>query len=130
MTVTTGRLELIPEQRGTLGFFEFSQLDFVPKRMFWLMDVPVGGLRGAHAHRLCRQFVVCLTGTVKASADGTDGSRFESIMTRGDFCNVPAMHWLDLSEFSTSAVVLVLASHEYVESDYIRLREEFDKLTR
>lgn len=130
MTVATGRVQLITEPRGSLGFVEFGQLGFVPKRMFWLMDVPVDGSRGSHAHRVCRQFVVCLTGTVKVSADGTDGSRLELTMSKGDFCDVPPMHWLDLDEFSTGAVVLVLASHEYVESDYIRLRKEFDKLTR
>ena len=41
----------------------------------------------------------------------------------------PPMTWVRLADFSPGTVLLVLASHRYDERDYIRSREEFDRLT-
>ena len=130
MTVTTGRLQLVEEDRGTLGFLEFRNMSFVPRRIFWLKDVPAGSSRGAHAHRVCSQFVVCLQGSVHARAIGVDGSSTDFELEEGAYCDVPPLHWLELDGFSDGAVVVVLASHDYEESDYIRSRTDFDLLLR
>lgn len=38
---------------------------------------------------------------------------------------VPRLNWLELSDFSTNAIVPVLASHHFEEADYIRSINEF-----
>lgn len=43
---------------------------------------------------------------------------------------VPAMHWIDLHNFTPHAVCMVLASDVYDEADYIRERAEFDRLVK
>jgi hypothetical protein len=32
-------------------------------RLFWIFDVPPGGVRGPHAHKLCHQYMVCAVGS-------------------------------------------------------------------
>ena len=59
--VSVHRLPTFADLRGSLSVGEFlQQIPFVPKRYFVVYDVPGKDVRGEHAHRLCRQFLVCL----------------------------------------------------------------------
>jgi hypothetical protein len=56
-----------------------------------------------------------------------NGSTWDNILLQGLAMSfyVPRLNWIELSDFSTNAVVLVLASHHYEEADYIRSMDEF-----
>jgi hypothetical protein len=41
---------------------------------------------------------------------------------------IEPMVWHEMFDFSENAVLLVLADDHYEESDYIRVRAEFDRL--
>lgn len=120
------RAPLIRDKRGILSFDEYGKhLPFIPKRYFVITDVPENEIRGEHAHRQLQQYLVCLRGSVKVLVD--DGKNKE------EFClnsvdiglYIPPKIWGVQFEYSNDALLLVLASDIYEESDYIRNYNEF-----
>lgn len=102
-------------------------IDFFVKRVYYLYDVPSMADRGAHAHKLLSQLIVAATGSFCIELfDGVD--RLKLTLNRPDqgLLIRPGI-WRDINEFSGGAICLVLASHEYDESDYIRGYDDFIK---
>lgn len=123
--VTIHALTNARDLRGSLTAAEFSELPFVPRRLFTVYDVPSESVRGSHAHRQCSQFLVCLAGTVSCLVD--DGSAREEIRLANSEIglHIPPMIWGTQWKYTRDAVLLVLASHPYDPDDYIRDYEEF-----
>jgi UDP-2-acetamido-3-amino-2,3-dideoxy-glucuronate N-acetyltransferase len=120
------RLTRADDLRGSLVAANFEQdLPFVPRRFFTIFGVPSTDVRGAHAHRRCHQFLVCVQGSVNAVVD--DGAaREEFVLDRPDIgLHVQPMIWGTQYRYSQDAVLLVLASHAYDADDYIRDHEVF-----
>lgn len=123
--VSLHRLTYARDLRGSLTAAEFSGLPFAPQRLFTVYDVPSESVRGAHAHRECAQFLVCLTGGVSCLVD--DGSVREEVRLESPSVglHIPPMIWGTQWRYSRDAMLLVLASHPYDPDDYIRDYEEF-----
>jgi UDP-2-acetamido-3-amino-2,3-dideoxy-glucuronate N-acetyltransferase len=127
--VTLHHLTKAVDLRGSLVAGEVgSEVPFTPQRFFVVYDVPSIEARGAHAHRVCEQFLVCLSGSVRAIVD--DGThREEYLLDRPDRgLYIPAMTWGTQYRYSKDAVLLVLASDHYDGDDYVRSYEEFREL--
>lgn len=119
--VRVHRLRVISDPRGSLSVAEYGDdLPFSPKRYFIVYDVPSKGIRGAHVHRECQQFLVCVKGSVAVLVD--DGLRREEILLDRPNLGVyvPPLVWAVQYKHSADAVLLVLASHAYDPADYIR----------
>lgn len=129
--VTVHRLRMAVDLRGSLSAGEFpTQVPFVPKRCFFVFDVPGKEVRGEHAHRQCHQFLVCPRGSVTVLVD--DGKRSEEIvLDKPDIgLHVPPMVWAVQYRYSADALLLVLASDPYDPDDYIRDYDEFRAAVR
>jgi hypothetical protein len=100
-------------------------VQFDVKRVFYIYDIPSGESRGAHAHRICHQLLIAASGSFKVSVfDGAESCEF--ILDRPDIgLHIPPGIWASEFDFSGGGICLVLASHEYDESDYIRNYEAF-----
>jgi UDP-2-acetamido-3-amino-2,3-dideoxy-glucuronate N-acetyltransferase len=121
--------------RLTAGEMPSDEIPFVPKRWFLVYDVPSREVRGEHAHRVCHQFLVCVSGRVSVAVD--DGERRGEVLLdkRSLGVYIPPLIWGSQFRYETDAVLLVLASHPYDPDDYIReydqfLREARDGLQR
>lgn len=128
---THGAINLIRDSLGTLQVLEFNEkIPFTPKRIFTLSGVTKGAMRGGHAHLDCEQFISLQSGSVTLKI--FDGSIWVDTKLQGLEMGVyvPKMNWVELSDFSSNAIVLVLASHHYDESDYIRNVDEFIETIR
>lgn len=124
--VTVHWLPLINDIRGNLTVGEVpDDVPFVPQRYFLVHDVPSIETRGAHAHRQCAQFLVCVTGACSVLVD--DGAhRMEIRLDRPRLAvYVPPMTWTVQYKYTSDAALLVLASHRYDAADYIRDYDEF-----
>ena len=127
--VVLQRLPLVEEGRGKLAFAEVARhIPFEVKRYFLVFEVPDGQVRGEHAHRRQHQFLVCVHGSCKVTAD--DGRHREefSLDTPGVGLYIPPLIWATQHDYSSDAVLLVLASGEYDGAEYIREYAEFLKL--
>lgn len=119
-------LQTIPMPNGILGVAEVSKhIGFPVHRAYYIRDVPAGQGRGSHGHRALRQCFLCLRGSFRLSI--TKDGRTETVeLNRPNLAAVvPAGVWRDLSDFSHDSVIIVLASDEYDEHDYIRKYDDF-----
>jgi acetyltransferase-like isoleucine patch superfamily enzyme len=124
--VTLHRLPLVLDMRGDLTVGEVGRdLPFVPRRYFLVMNVPSDETRGAHAHRRCAQFLVCVAGACSVVVD--DGANRLEVRL-DDPClgiHVPPRVWAIQYRYTRDAVLLVLASDPYDPNDYIRDYDAF-----
>ncbi len=123
------QLPKVVDIRGSLTVGEFERsIPFLAKRYFMVFDVPSVETRGAHAHRECHQFLICVSGRVSVVAD--DGrTRREFLLDRPDIgLHLPPLTWGIQYKYSEDAVLLVFASHYYDNADYIRDYDEFRKI--
>lgn len=114
------------ERSGALTALEsFKDLSFEINRVFYLYDIPGGENRGGHAHKLCHQLLIAASGAFDAKID--DGIRSQVIRLDRPYYGVyvPPGIWAEELNFSSGSICLVLASHAYDESDYIRDYSEF-----
>nr|WP_269844996.1 FdtA/QdtA family cupin domain-containing protein [Tichowtungia aerotolerans] len=114
--------------RGDLIAGEFPKhLPFEPKRIFLVHGVPTGKVRGEHAHKDCHQFLIATHGTLNVILD--DGtSRMEYTLSSPNMgLYIKPGVWGIQYKYSADAVLLVLASHTYDPSDYIRNYDAFLK---
>jgi len=122
-------LPKIEDQRGNLTFIEQCRhIPFEIKRIYYLYDVPGGGVRGGHAHKRLHQFIIAASGSFDVILkDGRSSVRHH--LNRSYYgLYIPPMVWRELDNFSSGSVCLVLASDYYDEDDYIRDFDKFQKI--
>jgi len=127
--VTVHRMRTAVDLRGSLSAAEFGDdVPFEAKRVFLVYDVPSKDIRGEHAHKLCKQFLVCIRGSVAVVVD--DGHSREEIVldSPGVGVYIPPMVWGVQYKYSADAVLMVLASESYDASDYLRDYDEYLEL--
>jgi dTDP-4-dehydrorhamnose 3,5-epimerase-like enzyme len=101
-----------------------AQVPFPIERMFALV-APVGAKRGHHAHRLCSQFMICVSGAVDVICE--DGRKQETFtLDRRDLALlVPPGLWNTVEFRQNCSVLVVLCDRVYEAHDYIRDYAEF-----
>jgi len=97
-----------------------TTVPFDVKRIYYLYDVPGGESRGAHAHKELRQLVIAASGSFDVTLDDGNVKRTFTLNRPYQGLLVVPGIWRELNNFSSGSVCLVLASHAYDASDYIR----------
>jgi dTDP-4-dehydrorhamnose 3,5-epimerase-like enzyme len=126
--ITILNLPIVHDHRGNLTFIESNKhVPFEIKRVYYLYDVPGGAVRGGHAHRHLEQFIIAANGSFDVVLyDGKEHYRYH--LNRSYLgIYVPPMTWRELDNFSSGSICLVLASEVYLEEDYIRDLNVFEK---
>lgn len=131
MTVTMHFFPPHGDERGQLiAIEEQKDLPFDIKRVYYIYDTLPGVRRGFHAHKKLEQILLCVHGSCKIHLDnGFDTAEvtldkpYEGLYISNDM-------WREMYDFSEGAVLLVLASEYYDESDYIRNYEDFIQFVR
>lgn len=102
-------------------------LPFGIERVYYLYDIPGGASRGGHAHKKLQQFVVAISGSFDITVD--DGINKKTVqLNRSSFgLHIRPGIWREVSNFSSGAICLAIASGNYDEEDYIREYDEFKK---
>ncbi len=116
------------DPRGNLVVAEFDKyVPFPVVRLFYVRDVPVNTMRGQHAHRRCRQYLICQSGRVVLNA--ADGKRMRRIELKAGQ-GVLLVNGIFYSEtyLDAESMALVLCDQPYDQGDYIDSMDEFLKL--
>ena len=119
-------LPKILDERGNLSFLESeNHVPFKIKRTYWIYDVPGGEIRGGHAFKEQQELIVVLSGSLDVVVfDGIEEKKFS--LNRSYFgLYVPDGLWRHMENFATNTLALVVSSTSFVESDYIRDKDEF-----
>lgn len=105
-----------------------QEIPFDVNRVFYLYDIPGGVSRGGHAHKECHQFVIAASGSFEVFLDDGTTQRIVQLNRPYIGIHIPPMIWASEINFSSGAVCLVLASHTYNSSDYIRQYDTYKSL--
>ncbi len=114
------------DDRGSLVVAEYEkEIPFLVKRIYYIYGVDDDKRRGFHSHKNLRQVYIAIHGSVKVMLD--DGERQETVLLDNPAQGLYIGHnvWREIFDFSNDAVLLVLASEKFSESDYIRNHDEF-----
>jgi len=114
------------DERGQLVALEENKdIPFKIKRVYYMYDTGENVRRGFHAHKSLKQILICIHGSCKILLD--NGSDKKVICLDKPFEGLYISHniWREMYDFSEDAVLMVLASEYYDESDYIRDYNEF-----
>ena len=121
-------LNFINSEKGKLIPIQ-NEIDipFETQRVYYLYDIPAGESRGGHAHKELNQLIIATSGSFEIMI--TDGRiKRNFVLNRPDIgLYLPPGFWREITNISSGAICLVLASKEYSEQDYIRSYEEFTK---
>ena len=118
------------DARGQLIALESlsEKIPFDVKRVYYIFDTTPGTVRGNHAHRNLRQVLICVSGACTIECEMPDGGKTSYRLDWPDRgLLIEGLVWRQMKEFSKDAVLLVLASEHYDESDYIRDYEAFKR---
>lgn len=111
-----------------LSLWSDYAIGFPVKRVYYIFHTKEGVNRGGHAHRRLRQLVVAVTGSCEFILD--NGIKRETLKldspTKG--LVIGPMIWREMQNFSQDCVLVVIASENYDESDYIRDYEDFKNM--
>jgi UDP-2-acetamido-3-amino-2,3-dideoxy-glucuronate N-acetyltransferase len=119
-------LPYVQDARGLLSFAQIEDsLPFPVIRYFLVYGVPNRKIRGEHAHKALHQFLVCVSGNCAVRM--FDGHKSDEVrLDRPELgLHIPPMVWTTQYKFSSDAVLLVLASDIYRDTDYIRDPDEY-----
>lgn len=110
----------------SLTICEKDNLPFSVKRFFVIYGFDDNNIpRGFHAHKKCEQMIFCLSGSAKVHRINKNFESTHRLFNTNHGLYIPPMTWNELIEIKKDSVILVLASMEYDESDYIRDYNEF-----
>jgi len=116
----------ITDPRGNLTVAQAHRdVPFAVKRAYWVYDVPAGECRGGHAHKLCKEVLIALSGSFHVTVD--NGEEQKTVLLNHPYQGllIDTDVWRTLDDFSSGAVCLVLASEPFDEDDYIREYDDF-----
>lgn len=119
------------DDRGQLiALEEYKDIPFAIKRIYYMYETADGVVRGCHAHKSLEQILVCVYGSCKVCLD--DGKEKKIVLLEKPYegLYVANFIWREMYDFSQNAVLMVLASELYEESDYIRDYDEFLEFTK
>ena len=123
---TIVELPQVHNEAGNITTIENNKnIPFEVKRIYYLYDIPGGEDRGAHGHKKLQQFIIAASGSFDVTIDDGVNKRTFSLNHPNRALHLVSGMWRELSNFSSGAICLVLASEKYEENDYIREYADF-----
>ncbi|MCI0502285.1 MAG: FdtA/QdtA family cupin domain-containing protein [Fusobacteria bacterium] len=124
-------LKVNDDHRGSLVALEGNkEIPFAIKRVFYIYGNKELQPRAGHANHNNELFLICLNGSCRITVD--DGRNREKYILcqpqQGLY--VDSNVWVEIDGFTSSCVLLALASKAYTEEDYIEDYEEFKRIVR
>ena len=119
------------DERGQLiALEEFREIPFHVKRIYYIFQTNAYVHRGFHAHRSLEQVLICVRGKCKVKLDDGCEQTIVPLDNPYEGLYVGNAIWREMFDFSSDAVLLVLASELYDEKDYIRDYDQFLRFVR
>ena len=111
-------LQTFTDKRGNLTVIE-KVIPFDIKRIFYIYGVD-DSRRGGHRHHKTIQAAICLKGECKIFNNDGNGNEKTFHLNSPDKCLIlNPEDWHEMYDFSSDAILMVLASEEYKAEDYI-----------
>lgn len=117
----------VSDPRGNLSYIQFpTACPFQIERVYWIYDVCSNAMRHGRALKTTDELLVVLSGAFDVETNDGCGAAMTCHL---DKCNkglfIPHGTWREIKNFAPNSVVMVLASKDYFEDDYIRDYESY-----
>lgn len=124
MSITKHRIN--GDYRGQLVAIE-SQRDipFEIKRVFYIFGTQPDVMRGQHSHYQTQQYLIAVNGSCKVTLDNGKRKVTHTLNQPNAGLLQDALVWGSMHDFTVDCVLLVLASEQYKEADYIQNYDDF-----
>jgi len=106
---------------------ENKEIPFTIKRVYYIYDVEDDVRRGFHSHKNLEQILICVHGNVKILLKTPTEEKVILLDDPSKGLYIGPDIWREMYDFNDGAVLMVLASEYYDESDYIRNYDEYEK---
>ena len=117
------------DKRGNLVVIEGSKdIPFEIKRVFYMYGTDSEMIRGSHANRKSEFVLINVAGRTKVKIDDGFSTAIIELNKPRMGIYIPTMLWKDMYDFSSDAVLLVLASEHYNADEYIRDYKEYKEI--
>ena len=131
MEITKFHFNIHGDDRGQLvAVEEGNDIPFKVRRVYYLYDTVEGVRRGYHAHKNLQQVLICVHGSCKILLDDGETKEVVELNRPEEGLYIANNIWREMFDFSSDAVLLVLASELYDETDYIRDYSDFIKFVK
>jgi len=121
------QFEVHSNSSGNLCVYESDDgVPFDIKRIFTVM-AKKNEIRGNHAHKICQQLLVCVSGEIEVICDDGLNQRIYRLSEMGKGLLIPPRIWASEKYINEGSVLMVLCDQAYEKNDYIFNYEEFKK---
>lgn len=121
------QFEVHSNSSGNLCVYETDDgVPFDIKRIFTVM-AKKNEIRGNHAHKICQQLLVCVSGEIEVICDDGLNQRIYRLSEMGKGLLIPPGIWASEKYINEGSVLMVLCDQAYEKNDYIFNYEEFKK---
>jgi hypothetical protein len=110
-------LKTFTDSRGSLTVIE-KVLPFQIKRIFYIYGVD-RSVRGGHRHKNTIQAAICIKGRCKIYNNNGDNEEVFALDKPFKCLILESRDWHKMYNFSKNAILMVLASENFNENDYI-----------
>lgn len=104
-----------------------THFPFKIQRVFLVKDAKPDLPRGYHAHKVTKQVLFCINGSVKLTLDNGKNKRSIKLNKPEKGVLIDNLIWHEMHDFTKDTILMVLASEKYKEKDYIRNYHLFKK---
>lgn len=128
MTTPLIPLPRFVDERGSLvAVHGEKDIPFVIRRIFYIYNADLSVRRGIHAHKTSQEFLICLKGQCSVVLD--NGRHKQTYLLNDPIKGLFIDHsvWLEMNQFSTDCLLLVLSSTSYDPDDCIDDYQDFLK---
>lgn len=113
------------EKQISISLEQFRNVPFEIKRLYYIYNVKENERRGFHAHKSLQQILICANGSCEILLDNGEEKTVVLLNKKTEGVLVESYIWHEMFNFSSDAVLIVLASDYYYEEDYIRDYNKF-----
>lgn len=100
-------------------------LPFSIRRFYYIYGTEQDTKRGFHAHKKLYQLLLVLNGSVEFHLEGPAGKFIFDLSRPDEGILIPPGYWREMHGLSPETIILVMASEDYDERDYIRNYDDF-----
>ena len=119
-------IRYISENRGELSVVQGNDIPYKFNRVF-SVKANNGEIRGNHAHKKCKQFMLCLNGKLEIICDDGISQKTFTLTRPNKGILIPDGIWATQKYLMKNTVLMVLCDLNYDENDYIRNYNNFIK---
>ena len=111
------RLTTHSDTRGALTVLE-KVLDFDIKRIYYIYNVD-DSTRGGHRHKTTKQAAICIAGSCEIFVNNGREQKTFNLDSPEKCLVLETEDWHTMHNFSKNAILLVVASENFDQADYI-----------